>query len=60
MAIDRSKVISLMGSVIAFGGNIVTGILTNFFFYRMVLAPDYKAILIGAIIAIVIGVVIYL
>lgn len=60
MAIDRSKVISSMGSVIAFGGNIVTGILTNFFLYRMVLAPDYKAILIGAIIAIVIGVGIYL
>jgi hypothetical protein len=61
MVVDRSKFrISLAGSVITLGGSIVTGVLANLIFYRLVLAPDYKAILIGVIIAITMGIAIYL
>ena len=61
MPIDRGKIrISLIGSVTQLGGNIVTGVMANLILYKYVLAPDYKAILIGVIIAIVMGMAIYI
>jgi len=67
MAIDRSKFrTSLICSVTILGGNIVSGVLANLIVYGLMLgvpkifAPDYKAILIGVIIAVIMGMAIYL